>query len=73
MENAENKILANEHILYVCDDCNKAKKSKKEMQKTNGNINKQKLNELKAQFQQTYDLTNNMAHVENYELKTLLV
>ena len=59
VENAENKRLENEHILYVCDDCNKAKKVQNEMQKTNCNINNQKLNELKAQVSQMYDLMNN--------------
>ena len=49
VENAENKqILKNEHIFYVCDDCNKTRKSKKEMPKTSCDINNQKLNELKA-------------------------
>ena len=51
VENAKNKqILKNKHILYVCDDCNKTRKSKKEMPKTNCDINNQKLNELKADF-----------------------
>ena len=42
VKNAENKILKNEHILYVCDDCNMAKKSRNEMQKTNCSINNHK-------------------------------
>ena len=40
VENAKNKqILENEHILYVCDDCNQTRKPKKEMLKTNYDIN----------------------------------
>ena len=42
-------------------DCNKTRKSKKEMQKTNCDINNQKLNELKADFCQMYKQMNNMA------------
>ena len=71
VKNAENKILENEHILYVCDDCNKTNKSKKEMQKTNCNINNQKLNELKAQFHQMYDLMNNMAQGLYHQIEEL--
>ena len=66
VENAENK-----HILYVCNDCYKAKKSKKKMQKTNCNINNQKLNELKAHFHQIYDLMNNMAQGLYHQIEEL--
>ena len=63
VRNAENKILENEHILYVYDDCNIAKKSRNEMQKTNCSINNKKLNEIEAQFSQMYDKMNNMVQV----------
>ena len=71
VENAENKMLKNEHNLYVCDDCNKAKKSRNEMQKTNCNINDQKLNELKAQVSQMYDLMNNMVQGLHHQFEVL--
>ena len=71
VENAENKILESEHILYVCDDCSKAKKSRNEMQKTNCNINNQKLNELKAQVSQMNDLMNNMIQGLHHQTEVL--
>ena len=72
VENAKNKqILKNEHILYVCDDCNKTRKSKKEMPKTNCDINNQKLNELKADFDQMHQQMNNMAEELYHQIEEL--
>ena len=72
VENAKNKqILKNEHILYVCDDCNEIRKSKKEMLKTNCDINNQKLNELKADFSQMYQQMNNMAQGLYHQIEEL--
>ena len=70
--NAENKILENKHILYVCNDCNKTRKSKKEMHKTNCDINNQKLNELKAEFRQMYEQMNNMAQGLYHQIEELV-
>ena len=72
VENAKNKqILKNKHILYVCDDCNKTRKSKKEMPKTNCDINNQKLNKLKADFDQMHQLMNNMAQGLYHQIEEL--
>ena len=72
VESAKNKqILKNEHILYVCDDCNKTRKSKKEMPKTNCDMNNQKLNELKADFHQMYQQMNNMAQGLYHQIEEL--
>ena len=72
VENVKNKqILKNKHILYVCDDCNKTRKSKKEMPKTNCNINNQKLNELKADFDQMHQQMNNMAQGLYHQIEEL--
>ena len=66
VENAKN-----EHILYVCDDCSKTRKSKKEMPKTNCDINNQKLNELKADFNQMHQQMNNMAQGLYHQIEEL--
>ena len=72
VENVKNKqILKNKHILYVCDDCNKTRKSKKEMSKTNCDINNQKLNELKADFDQMHQQMNNMAQGLYHQIEEL--
>ena len=55
----------------MCDDCNKTRKSKKEMPKTNCDINNQKLNELKADFDQMHQQMNNMAQGLYHQIEEL--